>query len=272
MCFGSYLFAIQLIFQGIQNSDNYLYCTPDQIVKSKMIIEADNKKKGDLPDVKTKKEKDDTPDDDKETETTTEQEESTDKSEEIEGKDQDANLEEKPGEKPEPSEEHIPTEEETTTLNEMFASSSTLMAVRAPVGSVLHVPHPSEGMLEGQKQYHLYISNQPDLDNEKSIDFTVPVTKKRKVTKASRKKEALAQRTSYERLIHVYLLPTSYDKKEKKLKSSGTRLLPDAPLLTGKHPLGTLFELPQDGHSWDFTPCLASDEGVSDFFVSDLYD
>mmetsp|Transcript_28460 Transcript_28460/g.40060 ORF Transcript_28460/g.40060 Transcript_28460/m.40060 type:complete len:94 (+) Transcript_28460:639-920(+) len=85
--------------------------------------------------------------------------------------------------------------------------------------------------------------------------------KKRRTSNASKKSSTL-QRHSLERLIHLYLLPTNSSKEPKERKT--TTRTP-----TGKQPL---FQHLYDGHSLDFTPCLANEEGVSDFFVSDVYE
>ena len=149
-------------------------------------------------------------------------------------------------------------------MNQSSQPLTTLLAVYAPTGSVLYVPHPTEGALPGQNEYHLCVSRS-DSDADKPSDATAE--KKRKAGKAKEQPNRQKQKKDENNdSIQIYLLPTEVDKSTRSLRSTGVRVIPDVSSL----PVGLDSSLPSclgsPHKAADVTPTLATEEGVSDFF------
>jgi hypothetical protein len=173
---------------------------------------------------------------------------------------------------------------------------TSLIAIRAPQGSVMDVPNPTEGNPPFARAYHLGVSTRADFlqladDNEQDAN------KKRKA------KDDLPipskKFTSPElENVQIFLLPTSVDTSTFKIKSMGLHPVPAVSVLStmpvtpvvpvalqpnqpipstsvrqaaGAVPSPTIPEqsirtAELDSFPYELTPALSPEEGVSDFF------
>jgi transcription factor E2F3 len=147
-------------------------------------------------------------------------------------------------------------------------SDMTVFAVRAPHGSIVQVPNrPKTGILEERVKRRLFISSDPSLAYKLEHPDIAPSKKRAKPTNGKTPDPVLPKRPRADQQIQIYMLPTYLDATAT-IRSDGARRLPEAPLVRGKHNLGTLFGVTEEeGYTWDFTPALTREEGVSDFIA-----
>lgn len=143
-------------------------------------------------------------------------------------------------------------------------SNMTLFAVMAPHGSVVQVPNrpkkPKPGDVRANRR--LFISSDPDL--ALALENTPKEAKKRgrpRIDNAEREAKRAKKH------LHIYMLPTDLD-DDGKLTSKGAREMTADPIAgSGSYNLGpSLGSNEEDGYTWDFTPALTREEGVSTFF------
>lgn len=175
---------------------------------------------------------------------------------------------------------------------------TSLIALWAPHGSVIEVPNPTEGNPPFARAYHLGVSTNADLLDE------LDACRKRKAppTLPSSKRNCNLE---LQETVQVFLIPTAVDTSTFKIKSTGPYRIPSVSILTtmpvtpivpvalqvgqaiptdaarkaaASHvPMTSLANtLPsqncppmsgrQDPFPYEFTPALAPEEGVSDFF------
>lgn len=118
--------------------------------------------------------------------------------------------------------EKLPTKE--TVLDESGKPKCVLIAVQAPFGSYTHMA-PLRGSEEGAPERQLYVGNQAGL--ERYNVQAPPVGSKRQSPFAMTSGRAFKTARTDERGISVFVLPTFFDDKEQKLKTTGVRLLSD---------------------------------------------
>jgi transcription factor E2F3 len=147
-------------------------------------------------------------------------------------------------------------------------SDMTVFTVRAPHGSIVQVPsRPKTGIPEERAKRRLFISSDPSLAYQLEHPDIAPSKKRAKPINGKTPDPVLPKRPRTDEQIQIYMLPTFLDANAT-VRSDGARRLPDAPLVRGKHNLGTLFGLTEEeGYTWDFTPALTREEGVSDFIA-----
>lgn len=147
-------------------------------------------------------------------------------------------------------------------------SDMTVFAVRAPHGSIVQVPnHPKTGILDERVNRRLFISSDPSLAYKLEHPDIAPSKKRAKPINGKTPDPVLSKRPRTDQQIQIFMLPTYLDATAT-VRSDGARRLPEAPLVRGKHNLGTLFGITEEeGYTWDFTPALTREEGVSDFIA-----
>jgi E2F/DP family winged-helix DNA-binding domain len=200
---------------------------------------------------------------------------------------------------------HFPVKNGETfrSLPQVDAKGNTmtsLLAIQAPLGSVIQVPHPTEGNPPFTRAYHLGLSKNSDLFDE------MVANNKRKanpVDRASNKKVNTLR--SFDN-VQIYLIPTAVDTSTFKIKSTGPYRVPTvavlttmplspvvpvalqsrqpiptttareakvarySEILTSANPILTTSDSLQrallDPFPYEFTSALSPEEGVSDFF------
>ena len=177
---------------------------------------------------------------------------------------------------------------------------TSLLAIQAPLGSVIQVPHPTEGNPPFARAYHLGLSTTSDFSDESNPN------KKRKANPAElASNQKLHALHSFDN-VQIYLIPTAVDTSTFKIKSTGPFRVPTVAVLntmplspvvpvafqssqseqtavsrdagvTGysEIPTSTNATLtlsgarqrdPLDSFPYEYTPALSPEEGVSDFF------
>lgn len=189
---------------------------------------------------------------------------------------------------------HGPVEQQPTRDTILDASGKpkcVLIAVQAPFGSYAHlVPDPAGqperqlyvGSLEGLARYDLPVSPPPPAGSPHVPGLPYRLTTGR-VFRTARKDD---------RTLSVHVLPTYWDEKDAKLKTTGPRPLNDDRLAEATQPAPVMYSktesqellaeaVPmhhedvigddedakrQRSSSWDVAESMANDEGVSEFF------
>eukprot|EP00977_Amphora_coffeiformis_P023364 scaffold13126_cov175-Amphora_coffeaeformis.AAC.3 len=124
--------------------------------------------------------------------------------------------------------EKIPTKD--TILDESGKPTCVLIAVQAPFGSFAHLVPPS--MDDGGPERQLYVGNAAGLARYNVAPPSPHNTaslKRRQSPFALTSGRVFKTARSDERDLSVYVLPTYFDDKEKKLKTTGLRQLSDDP-------------------------------------------
>lgn len=134
-------------------------------------------------------------------------------------------------------------------------SNVTAFAVHAPHGSIVQVPHrPKAKPGERRRNRRLFVSS------DKDVIFAVK--KKKEPKKRGRPpKWDLEPEKKKSRDLRVFLLPTEVCSSGALVSTGVARELPENPLVGD-------FSNHEDGFTWDFTPALTREEGVSGFFAN----
>lgn len=138
-------------------------------------------------------------------------------------------------------------------------ANMTLFAVKAPHGSVVQVPkRPKPSLGAPRVNRRLFISSDTNFSDKASQAPKKRGRPKNEEPEAKRAKQ-----------LRIYMLPTEVDQGGN-VKSQGVKELPENPFVsTGKLSLEAMFgECQEEEFTWDFTPALTRNEGVSDFFPS----
>lgn len=162
-----------------------------------------------------------------------------------------------------------PLQDDVTSTIPTKPSDAQIFAVQAPHGSVVQVPHrPKRALNEPLAKRRLCVSCDPSF--AASLErIETPCIKKRG---HPLKEEVYAGRAWRENSrVQVYMLPTGVDSNGTAV-SEGVRPLPEGPIFRSDNntssPLDHTGKSTEDdlNYTWDFTPALTRDEGVSDYF------
>lgn len=196
---------------------------------------------------------------------------------------------------------HFPvkTGEPFRSLPQVDAKGNTMtsfIAIRAPRGSVMEVPNPTEGNPPFARAYHLGISTRADFLQE-ADDDEQDANKKRKPTDDLPTPNKKVTSPLLDN-VQICLLPTAVDTSTFKIKSMGLHRVPAVAILSTMPvtpvvpvalqpgqpipstavrqaavvvPPATIPEQPVqsaeiDSFPYELTPALSPEEGVSDFF------
>jgi len=160
----------------------------------------------------------------------------------------------------------------------LYPTDQSTFAIRAPAGSTLEVPHPTEGLSAGERRFEMNICNRAgQAANAADLE---PSAKKRG---RPLKQEALHKphnaaldpievfiiSPSYQSINHPY--PTGASAKRLKTTSFTTLHSNDFPAFPGEPLSSTGLSPSAYGRAYsptlDFLPIFDDDEGISDFFM-----
>jgi transcription factor E2F3 len=179
--------------------------------------------------------------------------------------------------------EGLPTKE--TVLDASGKPNHVLIAIQAPFGSFAHIVPTADGGPERS----LYVGNRAGLAKypgtmapSAASSTTTATLSKRGSPFAMTSGRVFKTARRDERGLSVSVLPTFFDDKEQKIKTTGVRVLSDDPYtlaaqaafaMSGKDLLPQPEEELSDttkrprSSSWGVAESMANDEGVSEFFV-----
>lgn len=141
----------------------------------------------------------------------------------------------------------------------------SVLAVHAPFDSVAYMPKTSEEEISGGQ---LFIGTESGVDKmgERTSQWDARKRKENQLLLPSHKGAKIPRQ---EDKVQVFVLPTYYDDKEKKIKSLAAKPLEEDFASDEDPGKGEELGRSRRTSSWDVAESLANDEGVSGFFDAD---